>query len=411
VWAVGDSGPFNTNSTLILHWDGTQWATVPSPSPSANENYLYSISAVSATDIWAVGSRRDSGSYAPLTLHWDGTQWNVVGAPGSAELQGVSARSSNDVWAVGSGGSAQSTIMHWDGSAWTIVSHPVPGPNQISELYGVLAVSSNEVWAVGDVGHYYLQARIERYVGSCETPTTTPSAVPTHTATPLPSATGTPSGCVPGWVVVPSPSSGYSEDTLHGVAALSANDIWTVGSSYDGSAYWTLIEHWDGTVWSIVPSPSPGSPGIDFLWGVARLSGNDAWAAGSYSNGSGSLTLVEHWNGTAWTVVPSPNAGSGINELLGIAAQSANDVWAVGHAGSQTLVEHWDGSVWSIVPSPSPGSSTNFLFGVAATGLNNVWAVGWYDNGTGAGRQTLTMHWNGTAWTVVTSPSPWALRK
>jgi hypothetical protein len=45
-----------------------------------------------------------------------------------------------------------------------------------------------------------------------------------------------------------------------------------------------------------------------------------------------SHTLIEHWNGSAWTIVPSPNVGSGNNSLAAVAARSANDVWAVGYA-------------------------------------------------------------------------------
>jgi hypothetical protein len=46
------------------------------------------------------------------------------------------------------------------------------------------------------------------------------------------------------------------------------------------------------------------------------------------------------------------------------AAISARDIWAVGFdiisgtGDDQTLVEHWDGTAWMIVPSPDPGSST-----------------------------------------------------
>jgi hypothetical protein len=68
-------------------------------------------------------------------------------------------------------------------------------------------------------------------------------------------------------------------------------------------------------------------------------------------------TLIEHWNGAAWSIVPSPNSGSTDNDtLVGVVAISASDAWAVGtiitsgsNAG-QVLIEHWDGSSWSIVP-------------------------------------------------------------
>ena len=68
--------------------------------------------------------------------------------------------------------------------------------------------------------------------------------------------------------------------------------------------------------WTAVPSPSTNE-----LHAVTSISANDVWAVGV-----GPIT--EHWNGTAWSVVPSPNVTNG--KLLGVAAVSTNDVWAVG---------------------------------------------------------------------------------
>src|SRR2546422_9965724 len=54
-----------------------------------------------------------------------------------------------------------------------------------------------------------------------------------------------------------------------------------------------------------------------------------------------------------WSVVPSPN-GSSSSGLSGVAVVSASDIWAVGSSGNQmsgaqTLIEHWNGSSWSVV--------------------------------------------------------------
>jgi hypothetical protein len=46
--------------------------------------------------------------------------------------------------------------------------------------------------------------------------------------------------------------------------------------------------------------------GINQLNAVAATSATDAWAVGNYSSGSASGTLILHWNGSAWTQVPSP---------------------------------------------------------------------------------------------------------
>jgi hypothetical protein len=91
-----------------------------------------------------------------------------------------------------------------------------------------------------------------------------------------------------------------------------------------------------------------------------------------------SAAAVEHWDGTSWSIVASPNPNpGGDSSLVGIAAISANDIWAVGGIGTaKTLTEHWDGTSWSIIPSPSPAANQNQLFAVTALSDGTVAAVG-----------------------------------
>ena len=65
----------------------------------------------------------------------------------------------------------------------------------------------------------------------------------------------------------------------------------------------------------------------------------------------------------------------------------------------------WNGSTWSVVTSPNAGTGSNYLYGVAAVSVSDIWAVGYYTT-TGTLQQTLTLHWDGAAWTQVPSPSP-----
>src|SRR5690348_5630714 len=55
----------------------------------------------------------------------------------------------------------------------------------------------------------------------------------------------------------------------------------------------------------------------------------------------------------AWNIVPSPNVGT-TSHLNSVSVISATDVWAVGYSSTGTLIEHWDGTSWSIVSSPNP---------------------------------------------------------
>lgn len=223
------------------------------------------------------------------------------------------------------------------------------------------------------------------------------------------------------WSVVASPDTTSPVNQLFGIAALSASDIWAVGTSQaSNNIQHTLIEHWNGTKWSIVASPNPG-PSNNSLRSIAVVSSTSAWVVGSYINAQGiTETLTEHWNGTKWSVVTSPNPGSSTNSFYSVARiAGTNQLWAVGTYsngnGGQTLTERWNGTQWKVVVSPTMQANANFLSGVVASSLTNAWAVGQSGTPTGivsrvstsnpAG-QTLIEHWDGTKWSIVSSPNP-----
>lgn len=140
----------------------------------------------------------------------------------------------------------------------------------------------------------------------------------------------------------------------------------------------------NGSGWSIVPSPNFGT--YDILRAVAAVSSSDVWAAGYYTSGLTNQTLIEHWNGSFWQTVTSPNEGSRDNFLYGLAAVSANDVWAVGYyvdsAGfKQTLTEVWNGSSWQVGGSVGAAGAggqeeTNFFNAIATSSTGTPTAVG-----------------------------------
>jgi hypothetical protein len=204
------------------------------------------------------------------------------------------------------------------------------------------------------------------------------------------------------WSVIPSPNpAGKTYVVLNGVAAISASDIWAVGHAGDPGSIplQTLTQHWDGTSWSIIPSPSPGTYNGNVLTAVAAVSTNDVWAVGWYQSGptgqeGGALTM--HWDGTSWTVVPNPSKAT----LRAITAISSNDVWAVG----DQVILHWNGTDWSTVSfPPPPGDSYVVLKGVSAVSANDIWAVGYAQTAYFYGYRysPLTYHWDGASWSRV----------
>jgi len=317
--------------------------------------------------------------------------WRVQPSPNVGTLAnafgGVSALSRTDAWAVGTSQSESGTdfdtmAQHWNGTTWSVV--PSPDGGILNRLNGVAQLASNDVWAVGENYNLDVQAYqtlVEHWDGSA-------------------------------WTIVPSPNRGTRYDSLTSVVAVGPSDIWAVGVSQTSGPNirnLTLTEHWDGSAWTIVPSPNRPQETSAWLLGVSAVGATDVWAVGFDHTGA----LAEHWNGTSWSIVNTPNPGGALGDLTSVDALGASDIWAVGNSRvsgqqSRTLTEHWNGTSWTIVASPSNGALNNFLAGVTALSPTDVWAVGTYakQQQLGSANRTITEHWDGASWAIVPSPNP-----
>jgi alpha-tubulin suppressor-like RCC1 family protein len=224
------------------------------------------------------------------------------------------------------------------------------------------------------------------------------------------------------WTQVRVPQPAGQEAILSGVDDISPGNAWAVGTSFPASnqnARVTLIEHWNGTRWSIVPSPNPasGTPGdSDTLTSISGTGPDDLWAAGWDSNAALNTIqlLFEHWNGTAWTAVTSPTPIGSFQFASGITAVSPSNVWAVGkdetRGASKTLSAHWNGTAWSIVPTPNithAGDAQNQLTGVSSDAAGDVWASGFADNVNGQNfRVPFVLQRTGSTWVLTRVPNP-----
>jgi hypothetical protein len=216
--------------------------------------------------------------------------------------------------------------------------------------------------------------------------------------------------CTGGWSVVPSPSIANLDNNLTAVSAISPNDAWAVGDYYDQTSpnvLANMAEHWDGRSWTEYPLPNVGS-NLNTLLGVSELPTGHAWAVGYYINGSYlQQTLVQRWDGKTWTVIPSVNPGAQRDILYGVAALADNDVWAVGgqedaNGTWQSLTEHYDGSGWSVIPSPNPGTA-DLLYAIDAVSSSSVYAVG--QQSSAFPNSLLVEHWDGKNWSLLTPPA------
>jgi len=305
----------------------------------------------------------------------DGCKWEVVPSPNvSLErnlLRGVSAVGT-EAWAVGEYDAEpgaeimnlRTLAMRWDGTAWSIVPSPNIGIGW-NVLEAVTAVAPDEVWAVGW------------------------SAPTTNGGTPQ---TLTLLGDGQSWQVVDSPVITGGSELL--AIDSERGEIWAVGDRAgpgDGSTgVASFAIRRTGSSWDVLPTPDPGSA-RNHLYAVDVVGPDDAWAVGRWRNvGETSRTFAIHWDGSAWTQVPTPNPGLDAS-LEDVEGAAADDVWALGEfhngTGYEPLTLHWDGTAWSVAENPGGGNA------LAVVAVDDAWDLG-----------ATFMHWDGSAWTSVPTP-------
>ena len=342
------------------------WTVVTSPNPGSSTNSLNGVATISVGNAWAVGSYGNGSGSFPLIEYWNNARWSVVSSPNIAgSLAGVAALSSGNVWAVGENDSSnmqETLVEHWNGTKWSIIASPNFAPSG-NMLAAISVVSASDIWAVG----------------------TTTSASSTSGYQPLIEHwNGT------RWSISSSPA---LSGRLFSVAAIKSNDVWAVGVSSMPNFTGSLTEHWNGTQWSIVSSPNPANTAINILNSVVKISANDVWAAGDYTNSpapSAQYTpLIEHWNGTQWSIVNGLLQGTS-DFVTAMVPVSSKNITIVGDYRTGldpqgpyfTLVEHWNGAQWSVVSSPSPGTDASDLLAAARVpNTNRIWAVGFTFDG------------------------------
>ena len=347
--------PLNSNFQVVL-----------TPNENLNSE-LFAASASSPNDIWAVGQS---------TIHFDGTTWTAFPAPmikgdNNSFLQGVVALSPTLAWAAGNvtdGARQGQLIEQWNGTKWSLFPGPKFGKKDQADVFAMTASSVNDVWAIGSLmnrGTGLVSPLFEHWNGTVWTATTVES----------------------------------NNEFLFGASADAANDAWAVGFN-DSDNIETAAMHWDGANWKSVATPNVGG-GTNKLNAVLALAPNDVWAVGFSTpvappKLAATLTLIEHFDRTSWAVVPSPNVGPNSanqsNRLLGLTANSANDIWAFGSyfaadgSGHQmTLLLHWDGTSWTVAPSPSPttgGFPCDLLWAGVVPAPGDVWILGSVHDGS-----------------------------
>ena len=360
------------------------WRVTPTPVPSpamVSDLSFAGVSAASATDAWAVGTAEVT-EQLPLAEHWNGTSWSKATVPlpatvAQAVFNGADDLGPANAWAVGysetAAGVRQTLIEHWTGSAWAVVPSPNPGTGTGSTnvLTAISGTGPDDLWAVGyfSDGTDFTALLFEHWNGTA-------------------------------WSFVAPPTES-GDQFGEAVTAISPDNAWVVG---DTGSQATVAAHWNGTTWQLVPTPTLiSTDSLDFLTGLSAVSADDVWASGYESNVNDQLfdqPYMLNWNGTSWTLVEVPDPGTEGSFLRGTTALSATDVWSVGtteqtDGGSLTLTEHFNGTTWSAAPSLDPGqlaaTPANGLNASASPGGGIVWAVGTQEIPGGCCLRTLAM--------------------
>jgi len=300
--------------------------------------------------------------------------WSIQRPPARASatnsmLHGVSCPSSDACIAVGGPDDHPGKMLaeRWDGSRWTIQRTTKPAGSILSFLDGVSCVSERSCTAVGFVVDRNGADAVltVRWNGS--------SWSMTRVAKPA----------------------GSIESLLDAVSCTSETACTAVGGSEDRSGVWfTLVERWNGSRWSVQPTPRFQ---YSELLGVSCGSARACTAVGVSGDGS---ELMEHWNAGAWSPAPGADLTLPESGLNAVSCTSPTACTAVGEEvipsiAAWPLLATWNDYRWSV--QPLRGQPPGVVYGVSCTSRVTCTAVG---------ADSLVEQMNGTRWTIDRAPDP-----
>jgi hypothetical protein len=351
----------NDPKALAEAWDGTAWQLQHAAAPGgATYNTLSGISCVSASFCEAVGTHYDSaGNEVNLAETWNGQSWKIQSTPNPTSQSGgvgnsllnVSCVSPQFCEAVGAGGAVGATTEMWNGTSWTVQERP--GPSDVdtqlvsctstsfclsSDGFGNVDIWDGTSWSAGPaVAGFSNVTSISCLSGDfCEAVGEGPSgqnaAVWNGTS----------------WTDQATPGSA----AFNSVSCTTATSCEAVGQDFENGQVVTLAESWDGSAWAVQSTPNPSATQGSQLSSVSCTSATSCTAVGSYQssdvgNFGAYQTLVEVWDGTAWTIASSPNPSTAQDMLEGVSCGSSQLCTAVGHSSdpggvTATLIETGD---------------------------------------------------------------------
>lgn len=371
-------------------WNGTTWTaqTIAGSGGDTAAN-LTGVSCTGSTTCMAVGNFFDSEAVQQgIAEMWSGGTWHVQNPPistsfDSSLLADIKCRTSSSCTAVGSyhdPDTGNKALIEVYSPRWT--------PEQVFSPSGAIAAGLNQVSCVN--GSFC------ESVGGAE-----------DAGSVFPAFAAQWNGG--SWVDQNTPNA--PNTVLSGVSCTSTTNCVAVGDQVgSGGTLTTLVESFNGTTWNTVSSPNPSGAVHSFLLSVSCASSSACMSTGFWEDGSGNEhAFAEKFNGTSWSLVTTPNPGTGTDpQLQSVSCASTTSCLAVGSylTPSFTLfAESWNGTSWTIVTSTNPNGGTSGQFsGVSCKTTTMCMAVGSYDNGSK--NVPLAAEWNGSSLTSANAAFP-----
>lgn len=210
------------------------------------------------------------------------------------------------------------------------------------------------------------------------------------------------------WIFVPPSPVGGEGGAVRGVEGTSLNDVWAVGAWFSPSGEkLSLIQHFDGTSWTMLPTPDTGVIGKnESMRSVVAVSTDNAVAVGSHTPvGFAPQPLAMEWNGSEWALIATPVFEGGAN-FDGIDRAPSGDLWVAGYLYGTAFLARRNGGGWDIEYAPQVGGERNNFNALHARTDTEIWAAGTWSDHQGQRRLLIQRFDGGGNWTTFDLPPP-----
>jgi hypothetical protein len=406
-------------------WDGSQWTAQTIPGPAGTGN-LGGVSCESATFCEAVGEYFSNGGDLGVAAVWNGSAWSsqATANPATSTFTNLNAVSCASPTSCVAGGYFEVVVTSndpealaeaWNGTAWQLQQAVAPPGAAYNSLAAVSCVSASFCETVGTHfdgagnqvnlaetwnGHSWLiQATPDSQStsGAVDNSLYSVSCVSADFCEAVGAGAGATTQIWNG--------KAWKAQARPGAQAVQPQEVSCVSTTFclsaDGSGH---VDTWNGSSWSAGPSVT----GFSAVESLSCVSASFCAVVGGGPPGDDAAV----WNGTSWSDQPTPSGTA----LEGVSCTAATACEAVGQGFDQTSDQDttaaavWNGSAWAVQSIPSPATTQgSSMTAVSCTSAASCTAIGQYQSsaaGTFGALETLAEVWNGTAWSIASTPDP-----